>query len=203
MPSLINKYQAQVLRTQFLQANTILQDGILRMRNDEVDLNEVINGRNSDIIKMYFESGNCELPKDETEAGYYNYFGNHKAAGAASHDLVQPYCLKNGMLLWFGELHIIDESGNFWNKDNKYSLLAIDINGWKNKPDRYGKDIFFWYLDPKYNTVKGVGNYKDFPASVYYTTCPGDGEKMSEAGIGCTAKALSDPNYFKHISLTH
>lgn len=203
MPSLINKYQAQVLRTQFLQANTILQDGILRMRNDEVDLNEVINGRNSDIIKMYFESGNCELPKDETEAGYYNYFGTHKAAGASASDLIQPYCLKNGMILWFGKLKIKDSSGNFWNDDNTYSLLAIDINGWKNKPDRYGKDVFFWYLDPKYNMIKAVGNFNDFPSNHYYTTCPGDGKNWSEAGIGCTAKALSDPNYFKHISLTH
>lgn len=75
---MINKHQAQVLRTQFLQANTILQDGITRMRYDEVDLNEVVNNRNSEIIKNYFESGNCTLPKDETEAGYYNYLEHIK-----------------------------------------------------------------------------------------------------------------------------
>mgnify|MGYP001056703708 CR=1 FL=1 len=78
LPSLINKYQAQVLRTQFLQANSILQNGILLMRNDAIDLNDVINGRNSEIIKKYFESGNCAVPKNESEAGYYNYFGNQK-----------------------------------------------------------------------------------------------------------------------------
>lgn len=203
LPNMINKHQAQVLRAQFLQANTILQDGITRMRYDEVDLNEVVNNRNSEIIKNYFESGNCTLPKDETEADYYNYFGTHKAAGASAHDLIQPYCLKNGMLLWFGKLKIIDSSGDFWNDDNTYSLLAIDINGWKNKPDRYGKDVFFWYLDPKDNAVKAVGDFNDFPASQYYTTCPGDNENWSEAGIGCTAKALSDPDYFKNINLSH
>ena len=82
-------------------------------------------------------------------------------------------------------------------------MLAIDINGWKNKPDRYGKDVFFWYLDPKDNAVKAVGDFNDFPASQYYTTCPGDDENWSEAGIGCTAKALSDPDYFKNINLSH
>ncbi len=203
LPSLINKYQAQVLRAQFLQANSILQNGILLMRNDGIDLNDVINGRNSEIIQKYFENGNCAVPQNESEADYYNYFGNHKAAGAEAHDLIQPYCLKNGMLLWFGKLRTMDVSGKFWNDDNTYSLLAIDINGWKNKPDRYGKDVFFWYLDPTSDTLKAVGEYSNFPASVYYTTCPGDSETMSEAGIGCTAKALADPNYFKNISLSH
>lgn len=203
MPSLINKYQAQVLRTQFLQANTILQDGISRMRNDEVDLNEVINNRNSAIIEEYFQNGHCKLPKNEKEAKYYNFFGNRLAENAQSSDLVQPYCLKNGMLLWFGKLRTIDASGDFWNEDNTYSLLAIDINGWKKKPDRYGHDVFFWYLDPDTNMVKPVGDYKKLPSSVYFTTCPGDGETMSEAGIGCTAKALSDPEYFKKIGLSH
>ena len=106
------------------------------------------------------------------------------------------------MLLWFGKLKLSDQSGHLWNDDNTYSLLAIDINGWKKKPDRYGKDVFFWYLDPTSDTVKAVGEYAYFPSSGFYTNCPGL-EAWAEAGIGCTAKALADPNYFKNISLTH
>ena len=203
MPALINKYQTQVLRTQFLQANSILQDGISRMRFDEVDLNEVINKRNSAIIAQYFENGHCTLPKDEYEAGYYNFYGTKLAADAAASDLVQPYCLKNGMILWFGKLRQMGpDGGSSWSDDDRYSLLAMDINGWKKKPDRYGHDVFFWYLDPDTNMVKPVGDYGDFPTSFYYTTCPGDRENSSEAGIGCTAKALSDPEYFKKIGLS-
>ena len=187
MPALINKYQAQVLRTQFLQANSILQDGISRMRFDEVDLNEVINKRNSAIIAQYFENGHC----------------TKLAADAAASDLVQPYCLKNGMILWFGKLRQMGpDGGSSWSDDDRYSLLAMDINGWKKKPDRYGQDVFFWYLDPDTNMVKPVGDYGDFPTSFYYTTCPGDRENSSEAGIGCTAKALSDPEYFKKTGLS-
>ena len=64
LPTIIHKYQAKVLKTQFLQANTILQDGILRMRNDDVDLSDVINGRKIGIVKEYFAGGNCNLPKN-------------------------------------------------------------------------------------------------------------------------------------------
>ena len=200
LPTLVNKYQAQVLRTQFLQANTILQDGITRMRYDEVDLNDVINKRNSAIIEQYFENGHCELPADEKGAGYKNFFGNYDTAGRAASSLIQPYCLKNGMLLWFGKLKNIDPTGTFWYDDNRYSLLAIDINGWKKKPNMFGKDVFFWYLDPDTNMVKAVGKYADLPASYLYTQCPGS-TGMAEAGIGCAAKALYDPKYFEEIGL--
>ena len=45
MPSIVGKYRAKVLRTKFLQANVIVQDSVSQMRNDEVDLNDVINKR--------------------------------------------------------------------------------------------------------------------------------------------------------------
>lgn len=200
IPNLIQRYQAKVLRAKFLQANTILQEGILRMRNDEVDLDEVINKRNSEMIAKYFESGNCALPKNEEEAGYYNYFGTRKAADAQASDLIQPYCLKNGMLLWFGIMRKKNEDHVSWSETSKYSLLAIDINGWKNKPDRYGQDVFFWYLEPDNNSIKPVGSFSDFADSWYYTQCPGNG--TAEAGIGCTVKAISDPEYFKNIKFS-
>ena len=188
LPTVIHKYQAKVLKTQFLQANTILQDGILRMRNDEVDLFDVINGRKIGIVKEYFAGGNCNLPKNENEAGYESYFGR-KASVAAASDLVSPYCLKNGMLLWFVKLYYYDD--NKWYDDDRYSFIAIDINGWKHYPDRYGMDVFFWFLDSVSDKVVPVGN-----------VCVENDETWAEAGIGCTAKAISDPDYFDKINFS-
>ena len=189
LPTIIHKYQAKVLKTQFLQANTILQDGILRMRNDEVDLSDVINGRKIGIVKEYFAGGNCNLPKNEEEAGYENYFGSRKAADAAASDLVTPYCLKNGMLFWFVKLYNYDEGKWYYNDTRSY--IAIDINGWKHYPDRYGMDVFFWVLDSVSGKVVPVGN-----------GCVENNETWAEAGISCTAKAISDPDYFDKIKFS-
>ena len=201
MPTLINSYKAQVLRTQFLQANTIIHDGMQKAYLDSADMAQVMRDRDYTTLFKYFKSGDCELPADEVEAGYYNYYGELKAAAAASSDLVYSHCLANGMTLWLGTINI--RSDGSWG-DSDYSLLAIDINGWKNKPNRYGKDVFFWFYNS--NTGKLIPFGKDttklfseelLPEGFFwFANCPGN-KAYSEAGIGCTGDALSDPNYFK------
>ena len=208
LPVITAKYQAKVLHTRLLQANSIMQDGITRVRADAIDLNEVINGRDYPTLQKYFKSGNCRVPKNETEADYYNYYGELKAAGASASDLVYPYCLSNGMVLWFGLLNepVSNEEGVWvsW-KDSGNTILAIDINGWGTKPDQYGKDIFFWFYNMQDGQVKPLGNSNYFSKlglGGYYTVCPGS-RNDSEAGIGCSMKALAEPDYFYKLGLSH
>lgn len=201
LPAVINKYQAVVLRTKFLQANTILQDGVTRMRGDEVDLNEVINGTDTETIKQYFSNGNCTLPDKPARQIYVNIFGKPITASAST--VKFPYCLKNGMTLWFAPINKWNNGS--WIPDGN-ALIAIDINGWQQRPNAYGKDMFFWYYSKNNKTIKPTGKHLfdlDSPTNIYYKVCPGNAETMSESGIGCTSEAISDPFYFNKLKLSH
>ena len=203
LPVLIGKYRAKVLRTKFLQANTIVQDSVTQMRNDEVDLNAVINKRDSSVIKEYFKNGDCILPKNAKEANYKNYYETKLASGASATILEQPYCLVNGMTLWFVQLKEQITSGD-WESgmvEISSSLLAVDINGWQQRPNVYGKDVFFWFYNGSTGAVAPTGDALNIESNLsnFYKDCPSS--DYAEAGAGCTSKALSDPYYFDKLKL--
>ena len=201
LPSVIHKYRAEVLRTRFLQANTIVQDGVTQMRAADIDLNEVINNRDLPTIRKYIKGGDCRLPKNLEEANYWNYFENLPARQASATVLEQPYCMASGMTLWFVRLYEWKDSVQSGMKKTKYSLLAVDINGWEQKPNVYGKDMFFWFYNGENGTLGPTGENMNVSlnSAYYYIDCPGRGS--AEAGAGCTSKALSEADYFKKLKL--
>ena len=201
LPSVIHKYRAEVLRTRFLQANTIVQDGVTQMRAADIDLNEVINNRDLPTIRKYIKGGDCRLPKNLEEANYWNYFENLPARQASATVLEQPYCMASGMTLWFVRLYEWKDSAQSGMKKTKYSLLAVDINGWEQKPNVYGKDMFFWFYNGENGTLGPTGENMNVSlnSAYYYIDCPGRGS--AEAGAGCTSKALSEADYFKKLKL--
>ncbi len=201
LPSVIHKYRAEVLRTKFLQANTIVQDGVTQMRAADIDLNEVINNRDLPTLRKYIKGGDCRLPKNLEEANYWNYFENLPARQASATVLEQPYCMASGMTLWFVRLYEWKDSVLSGMKKTKYSLLAVDINGWEQKPNVYGKDMFFWFYNGENGTLSPTGENMNVNvnSASFYIDCPSYG--TAEAGAGCTSKALSEADYFKKLKL--
>lgn len=204
LPVIIGKYRAKVLRVKFLQANTIVQDSVTRMRGDEVDLNAVINKRDSSVIKKYLKNGDCVLPKDAKEVNYKNYYETRFAVSAVGTLLMQPYCLANGMTLWFVQLKEPSMPGDWTSEwvDTNSSLIAVDINGWQQRPNVYGKDVFFWFYNGNTGAVAPTGEAFNIVSNVsdFYKDCPSS-ESFAEAGAGCTSTALSDPYYFDKLKL--
>ena len=200
LPSVIHKYRAEVLRTKFLQANTIVQDGVTQMRAADIDLNEVINNRDLPTLRKYIKGGDCRLPKNLEEANYRNYLETTPVKQAAATVLEQPYCMASGMTLWFVRLYEYKDSIESSMKKTKYSLLAVDINGWEQKPNVYGKDMFFWFYNGENGTLSPTGENMNVNINTtrYYRLCPGG---SAEAGAGCTSKALSEADYFKKLKL--
>lgn len=201
IPTLITKYKANKLRTQLLRANAIIQQAAMRMKADELNLDEIVNKRDYQTIHSYFKNGGCTLPKHEIEAKYKNYEGKLPAAGAAASDLIYPFCMIDGMVLWLGIVNkaTTDEKGGEKWTDSGNTLFAIDINGWGNKPDRYGHDVFFWVYSQDTQMLVPTGAKDYFKIGVggsFYTICPGVG---AEQGIGCTYKALNDKKYFDKL----
>ena len=193
IPRLIANYRAEALYTQLMQANSIVQNAAKAMKADNVDLDEIMTNRDYNQLFKYFKTGTCKTPANEKEAKYYDYYGTRFAAGAAVHDLLYPVCLANGMMLWLGAFN-----SGYLNSETSASLIAVDINGWGKKPDRYGRDVFFWFYSQELGGLIPTGQRYDSRlndnAIVYMTACPGGG---CEAGIGCTSKALANKDYFK------
>ena len=188
IPTLITKHKANKLRTKLVKANAIIQQAVMRMEADEINIDEVINKGEYQTIHSYFKNGGCKLPTSVATANYKNYLGKAPTLHAADSTLLSSYCLFDGMVLWIGRI----------NDKQYHKLFGIDINGWKNKPDRYGQDVFFWVYNPDTQTIIPLGendNIKGF--KTYYSKCPGS--ETAEMGIGCTYKALNDKKYFDKL----
>lgn len=78
-----------------------------------------------------------------------------------------------------------------WGDSSRKFPITIDINGWKNKPNKGGVDLFMFEL--KSNgalvpiediTSKGVTRN---------TNC------LTNPDVTCTYEALSNPDYFKKV----
>jgi len=191
IPLLIHNYRAKVLHTKLMKANSIISQAAMFMKADDIDLGDAISNKKYEVFESYFKNGNCELPKNAKEAGYKNYSGTRNAYEASAQSLVHPYCLFDGMILWFCEFHWF----------NSGVLFAVDIDGWKFGSNRYGHDVFFWYYDFDKQAVValGPGVFSSGENSGYdfYDKCPGKPE--AEQGIACTVKAINDENYFKNL----
>lgn len=188
-PGVITKLKSNKLRAKLQKANTVLQQATTMMISDGLDIDETINQGNYQIIQSYFKNGECKIP---TLNRYTNYSGTAPAGHAAKTRLLSPYCLSDGMVLLIGQ---IDSSSWVTN-----SIFAVDINGWENKPDKYGHDVFAWVYAPDRQMLVPLGE-NDYTTKNkfygYFSKCPGG--DWAEQGIACTDKALNDKNYFENL----
>ena len=72
-------------------------------------------------------------------------------------------------------------------------IYTVDINGHK-KPNKWGHDLFtFQLMDNGKLTPMGAKGTDYYEQECSQTSSSG------RNGIGCTYKALNDPNYFKSL----
>ena len=74
-------------------------------------------------------------------------------------------------------------------------FVAIDINNIDNKPNRFGFDLFGFYVDKKGRLLPFGDQNTAYPEERY---CIGS-SSHSENGLGCTRKAIIDPKYFTNL----
>uniref|UniRef100_UPI004029013F type II secretion system protein n=1 Tax=Candidatus Scatousia sp. TaxID=3085663 RepID=UPI004029013F len=74
-------------------------------------------------------------------------------------------------------------------------LIAIDVNGWKSKPNRYGHDFFVFQLG-KNGALIPMGREGTYFEEDEYCSLTSN---SAQNGYGCTARAVSDRDYFKKL----
>lgn len=207
MPTLINNKQNKELETAFKKSHTIIAQTVIRTINEDYGgIAPTINNQTSlnefmkNLQKYTIKSETCDFGKPCSTAIF------PISTGSAFQTFLQSnYKTYNGktpgILCNDGIMALND--GSFWFFDwamgseavYQKTLICVDTNGWRKKPNKYGHDFFIFQVNENGQLLPMGSNgttYSD--ASNCSIT-----SNSSNNGYGCTAKAISDPNYFKNL----
>ena len=204
IPSLINNYKAKRLRTQFLKSYSTIQQVFKQMEADDVSTDPTSYGT-SEYYKVFmrylqapmdcgmgYKKSPCVYTRDSSSEDFkpYKTFDGKTNATMAPFDDGQ-IVLQDGTILLFE--NYASGSGS----DNTKVWVSVDLNGYNNKPNRWGYDLFtFQLVDNQLKTMGDVGTaFTDM--NKYCNAKSSAGSYYN--GIACAQKAKSDSEYFKKI----
>ena len=208
IPNLIANYKAHRLSSQFLESYSIIQQVFKSMEADEVSLSprDYGGGQYYKAFMKYLQAptdcglggSNGENSKNFKGKPCYNTSGKYSDTAYKTYDGKQDaeqgllddgqIALQNGTLLMF------ENNTNGVNHDRVY--VSVDLNGYNNKPNRWGYDLFtFQFVDGELETMGAIGT--DYEDTEMYCNKDGSG---SVNGIACAQKAKENPQeYFKYV----
>lgn len=117
---------------------------------------------------------------------YTTYNGQNSGAG---------YCNDGIMSVIDGSFIFFDISSSGEDTAGKF-FICIDVNGWKKRPNRFGHDFFMFEINQKTGKVLPMGVEDSTFSEDEYCSASSDDSKN---GLGCTAKALNDKDYFNKL----
>ncbi len=199
LPSLIGNYRAKQLSTGLKTAYSLIAQAIDKMEADGIDTTpeafSSVSQSFANKLKNYFEVlydcgssfASMNTKYCAINDGSYTNFSRKSPMGFGVLDDGQ-FVLKNGMLLMFE---------NMRGSSNIY--ITVDVNGRNRTPNAWGWDVFTFQLVDR--SGKGIllpmgaegTNITD--VNRYCNSKTSDGA----SGIACTAKALSEKDYFRNL----
>ena len=203
IPNLIANNKAQKLRSQFLKSYSVVQQVFKQMEADDISLTPSDYNPNKGsgkfyetFIKYLQAPLNCGGNSSKTERKtmlpcYY-----------ATTDTTPYKTLdgkKNIAYYYFDDGQIVLQDGTILFFENSvstdYIWVSVDLNGYKNPPNRWGYDLFTFQFkdgelvtmgDPK-TTYKDLDTYCNLNSTDRFN------------GIACAQKAKTDTEYFKWV----
>jgi len=199
VPTMMNSKRNEELRAGLLKAQSTLA-GALEMyyvkngvRIVSSDASETASFKGK-IIPYISTARNCGLGHNDSAACVVT---NDDSGNV---DLYKTYNNKNvfeNTYLDDGQFVMNDGMAVFIENFQNRLYIFVDVNGFNKKPNKAGQDLFAFQLNAKGNLVpmgaKGTAFYSDTNEYCSETSSA----KLN--GIGCTAKALADPNWFKNL----
>ena len=205
IPNLIANYRAHQLSSRFLESYSIIQQVFKQMEADDISLlpTDYNTGSYYKTFMKYLQAPtDCGLGGSiglsagnkkskpcfnsntgNTDVPYKTLDGKTNALSPLFDD--GQIALQNGSLLLF-ENNIIEQR----------VYVSVDLNGYNNKPNRWGYDLFTFQLkDGELKTMGAIGtDYTDMN-----TYCSKDSSSAFN-GITCAQKAKENPQeYFKYV----
>lgn len=198
IPQLINNYKAKRLRTQFLKSYSTIQQAFKEMEADDVSTDPTTYN----TLEYYKTFMNYLQAPMDCGIGDNKYLPCVYMRDSSSKDY-KPYKTYNGKtnasMILFDDGQIALQDGTLLLFENYAPrmrvFVSVDLNGYNNKPNRWGYDLFtFQLVDNQLKTMGDTGTtYTDL--STYCNVNSQD----EYNGIACAKKALSDSEYFKNI----
>lgn len=198
IPQLINNYKAKRLRTQFLKSYSTIQQAFKEMEADDVSTDPTTYN----TLEYYKTFMNYLQAPMDCVIGDNKYLPCVYMRDSSSKDY-KPYKTYDGKtnasMILFDDGQIALQDGTLLLFENYAPrmrvFVSVDLNGYNNKPNRWGYDLFTFQLVD--NQLKAMGDtgttYTDL--STYCNVNSQD----EYNGIACAKKALSDSEYFKNI----
>ena len=195
IPTLMTRIKAAKLNSQFKKAHSTVLQAYRLMLADDISVDPSDYNDSKTFYKTYmryfqgaFDCGNVQEKTYKVVLPcYYRTTKGYKTLDKKSN--VDYTYLNDGQIaLQNGSLILVENyMGRLW--------VHIDINGYNNKPNVWGADLFtFEFLDSGLTAMGSTGTtYSD--TDEY---CNKD-KRSSFNGIACTKKAIEDPDYFKKI----
>ncbi len=187
IPSVVKNYKAVQYETALKKAESEINRAIYLMR---YDLGEDIKKSNfqtntfKPLFMKYFnviEDCNWSNCYNKATPKYMNYANNAPATNTIFSE--GNFVVKKGMLF------MIDN-------DSSDLQVSVDINGYKKAPNRWGYDLFTFYLTDEGKFVPaGAPNTARTSKNTY---CSKESTNGSN-GIACAYWALTDKDYFKNL----
>ena len=198
IPQLINNYKAKRLRTQFLKSYSTIQQAFKEMEADDVSTDPTTYN----TLEYYKTFMNYLQAPMDCGIGDNKYLPCVYMRDSSSKDY-KPYKTYDGKtnasMILFDDGQIALQDGTLLLFENYAPrmrvFVSVDLNGYNNKPNRWGYDLFTFQLVD--NQLKAMGDtgttYTDLS-----TYCNVNSQDKYN-GIACAKKALSDSEYFKNI----
>ncbi len=172
IPNLITSYKAKLLHSQFLKNYSILQQISRKFNNDDIAIEMPLNYRQ--FLNYLPGATDCgtshstkcvdinKYPTGPNGSPFYGYLDD-------------------------GQIMLAD--GTFWLFERS-GFITVDINGYKNPPNKVGNDIFmFQTVDGEFVPMGEIGTR--------FLDCNLKNPGWYQSTAGCAAKAKNNPDYFK------
>lgn len=197
IPGLITSYRAIVLESQFKEQYSRLAQA-LRMMVKEEEISLVpkdIQGNFSKYLSKYYNISH--------DCGRINV-GTTGCITLNTEGIVDHYKTYTGHNITFGYLDdgtivLNDGTTLFFEQGSQaitlgYYIIGIDINGYLNKPNRLGHDLFVFKIGEDGELIPPTNIKTWNPISMCSRT-----STSSVNGYGCVEKAINDKGYFKNL----
>ncbi len=198
IPGLLNNYKAHRLHSQFLKSYSTVQQVFKQMEADDTSLDpkDYPTGEFYKTFMRYlqapFDCGRSSSSNTKQILPCYPYANASKAYKSLDGKATVAYN-------WFDDGQIAMQDGTlimFENYTNINQLwVSVDLNGFNNKPNRWGYDLFtFEFTEGELKTMGDKG-------TKYNNLNQYCNPKVSNSfnGIACAMKAKSESDYFKQI----
>lgn len=197
IPTLMVNYKAHQLHSQFLKSYSTIQQVFRRMEGDEVSLDPADYKVHASYYKTF-----AKYLTGATDCGNYgiscfgvelrNNYKNLKATRTMVSNSSMGRYLDDGVILIQDGTVLMFENCP-WCTDNPPIMVTVDLNGFKNPPNRFGYDVFtFQLVDGELKTMGDTNTlYTDLDKY-----CNLDSNDPYN-GIACAQKARSESDYFK------